>query len=87
MWIEYQTCIVYYMSKDHFEHLKSLRDFLSDIPEVTQTLKDAPSVLGMNIINEPFPGNFYEDRACVTHDRKSAISTTMVPKILNQVSK
>lgn len=62
------------MSIDHFEHLKSLRDFLSDIPEVTQTLKDAPSVLGMNIINEPFPGNFYEDRAGVKHDHKSAIN-------------
>lgn len=25
------------------------------------TLADAPGVLGLNIINEPFPGNFYED--------------------------
>jgi len=28
---------------------------------VAETLADAPGVLGLNIINEPFPGNFYEE--------------------------
>ena len=62
--------------------------FLSDIPEVTQTLKDAPGVLGMNIINEPFPGNFYEDSSSVEHDHKSAINKHGTrTQILNKVSK
>ena len=29
--------------------------------KVAETLADAPGVLGLNIINEPFPGNFYEE--------------------------
>ena len=36
---------------------------ISENSKVAESLADTPGVLGLNIINEPFPGNFYEEIA------------------------
>jgi len=62
-WASYQASIATVSAYDRlFTNYDNLTEAWGAFwAKVTQTLKDAPSVLGMNIINEPFPGNFYED--------------------------
>ena len=52
-WAKAGKQLVQFETWDSFQKVDS-------IEQVAQTLVNAP-VLGMNIINEPFPGNFYED--------------------------
>ncbi|CAL1129550.1 unnamed protein product [Cladocopium goreaui] len=69
-WAAYQASIA---TVSAYDRLFTNHDNLTNAwgafwAEVAETLADAPGVLGLNIINEPFPGNFYEDPSLLIPD-------------------